>query len=84
MLSTTIFIVGTMMTKIIIDKYIMGIFKPVSVSNVMQDEKNSVLYKGKYYTRIEENSNFNVSEKNSIILTKEGYVLIDSDISTDS
>ena len=48
MLSTTIFIVGTMMTKIIIDKYIMGMFRPVSVSNTIQDEKKSVFYKGKY------------------------------------
>ena len=81
MLSTSIFIVGTMMTKIIIDNYIMGMFKPVSVSSAIQDEKKSVFYKGKYYTRIEENSNFDISEKNSIILTKEGYVLINSDIS---
>lgn len=80
MLSTTIFIVGTMMTKIIIDKYIMGMFRPVSVSNTIQDEKKSVFYKGKYYTRIEENSKLNILEKNSIILTKEGYVLINSDI----
>ena len=46
MLSTTIFIVGTMMTKIIIDKYIMGMFRPVSVSNTIQDEKNLFFIRG--------------------------------------
>ena len=36
MISTTVFIVGTLITKTVIDKYIMGIFKPLSVNETVK------------------------------------------------
>lgn len=81
LISTTMFIVGTMITKVIIDQYIMGIFRPVSVTDTIQDKKKSVLFNGKYYTRIDKNNDTGIKEKNSIILTEEGYVLVTSDVS---
>lgn len=83
LISTTMFIIGTMITKVVIDHYIMGIFRPYSVSDTIQNEKKSVLFDGKYYTRIEKNDNIEVKEKNSIILTKDGYALVKSDVSDD-
>ena len=82
MISTTVFIVGTLITKTVIDKYIMGIFKPLSVNETVKFSEHSVLYNGKYYTRIENpESEYSTEDTNSIILTKEGYVLVDRDVS---
>lgn len=82
MLSTVVFIVGTMITKTVIDKYIMGIFKPLSVNETVKFSKHSVLYNGKYYTRIENpENNYLEDGESSIILTKDGYVLVDKDVS---
>lgn len=82
MISTTVFIVGTLITKTVIDKYIMGIFKPLSVNETVKISKYSVLYNGKYYTRIENpESGYSIEGTSSIILTKKGYVLVDEDVS---
>ena len=84
MLSTIVFIVGTMITKTVIDKYIMGIFKPLSVNETVKFSEHSVLYEGKYYTRIENpENNYLENAESSIILTKDGYVLVDKDVSSE-
>lgn len=80
--SSMLFVAGTMITKVIIDDYIMGIFEPLVVTTDPEANNRSVAFDGLYYTRLSDSTEADTdAERATISLTSEGYIMVNGDYS---